>query len=425
MTLTVLFVIPSSTLPVHAAGNLFVGPAQAESPVGTYVTYDVNVSSMDPFNAWDVSVRVKTAPSVLSPVSISVANNMLGSVFEVAHCVNGVGTGCAITDGAGVAHSAGADNSGVDIGGSGLLFTITYKVVSSGYAYLHIPAGLDVIASSNGRVLHTDSDGIYGNPPPVPVAYFTFSPAPPANVTHGVDNVTFDASGSSDPLPGGTITNYAWEITPVGGGTLDIRYSTSSSIWRHQFNSAYEVGDLLVTLVVSDTLGKSSQPLSRLITVLEKPVSDLVISGLRASPQDNILPGTLVVITATVLNKGTLTESRFNLTIFLDGQFFKTVNYTGAPILRGHHVDKTFALDTTGLRPNSYNVVGKIQPTTDPNSNGYLTIRIIVPIQGAPIPLTVPEFVGLIIAVLAVVGVVRLEISRLRVKRRLREQELS
>jgi hypothetical protein len=424
MTLTVLFVFPSSTLPVHAAGNLFVGPPQAESPVGTYVTYDVNVSSMDPFDGWDVSV--KTTPSVLYPASISVTGNMIGSVFQVANCVNGVGTGCRIYDGAGVATSSAESSSGGQVGGSGLLFTITYKVVASGYSYLHIPVGLDAIASSGLPVRHTDSDGTYGNPPKVPIAHFTFSPAPPANITQGVTNVTFDASLSSDPVPGGTITNYVWEITPAtGGGLLDIRVSTSGPIWVHQFNSTYEVGDLLVTLIVSDNLLKSSQPFAEVITVLEKPVSDLVISAIRASPQDDILPGTPVVITATVLNKGTLTESRFNLTIFLDGRFFRTVTYTGTPILRGHHVNEPFTLDTTGLRPNSYDVVGKIQPSTDPNSNGYLTIRIIVPILGAPIPLTVPEFIGLIIAVLAVVGVVRLQISGLRLKRRLREQELS
>jgi hypothetical protein len=424
VSLSIPLVSPSAIAPVHAAGNLFVGPAQ-QGPiaVGANIPYQVNVTGMDPFDSWDVVVQAD--PNVLYPVSISVAGNMLGSVTEVANCVNGSGSGCSVNDNAGGAHSAAASNSGVAVSGSGLLFTITYRVVKVGFSYLTIPAGLDTIARGGILVSHTDSrPAVYGNPPVVPVASFTFSPAPPANITQGVDNVTFDASLSSDPA-GGTITNYAWKITRVGGGILDIRYSTSRTLWVHQFNSTNEVGDLLVTLTVTDNLGKSSQPFAQLITVLEKPVSDLVISGIRASPQDDILPGTPVVITATVLNKGTLTESRFNLTIFLDGRFFNTVTYTGTPILRGHHVDERFTLDTTGLRPNSYDVVGKIQPSTDPNSNGYLTIRIIVPILGAPIPLTVPEFIGLMIAVLAVVGVVRLQISRLRLKRRLREQELS
>jgi hypothetical protein len=308
----------------------------------------------------------------------------------------------------------------VAVGGSGLVFTITYQVVAGGYSFLTIPFGLDIVANSGAAVSHSDFGGVYGTLPPLPVARFTISPPSPFRG----DNVTFDASSSSDPNAGATITTYKWILNRVEGG-LAVTNNTFQPRWVYVLPSNLGLGAYFVELVVIDSLGLSSQSVGHPMTVVEKPVSDLVISGLRALPQDNIIPGTPVAITATVLNKGTVDQPRFNLTIFLDGRFFKTFNYTGTPIIRGHHVDTTFMLDTTGLRPNSYDVVGKIQPTTDLNSNGYLTIRLIVPIQGAPIPLTVPEFVGLIIAILAVVGVVRLQISRSRVKRRLREQELS
>jgi CARDB len=418
----IALVLPSSISPVHAAGSLFVGPAQqGPFPIGSTFTYQVNVSNMDPFDSWDVVVQ--TDPSVLDPVSISVAGNMLGSVTVVADCINGSGSGCSINDNQGGAHSAAAGNTGIPVPGSGRLFTITYKVVKDGFSYLTIPTGLDTLANSGVPVSHSDIGAVYGNPPPVPVASFTFSPAPPANITQGVDNVTFDASGSTDPA-GGTITTYSWEIRPVGGGILDIKNSTSQPTWVHQFKGFYEVGDLKVTLVVKDTLGLSSQPFGQVITVLEKPNPNLIVSTIRASPQDNILSGTPVSITATVYNKGNILEHGFNLTIFLDGRVFTTVNSTVA-IGRGRTIDSTFTLNTTGLKPNTYDIVGTIQPSTDPNSSGFLTIRIVDPYLGASIPFTVPEFLGLVIATLAAIGVVRLLVNRSRLRRRLLEMELS
>src|SRR5207245_11740351 len=87
MALPLLFEVPSSIPLVHAAGILYVGPPQ-QGPftVGTTITYQVNVTSMDPFNGWDIYVN--TNSSVLNPLSISVAGNLLGSVNEFANCIN-------------------------------------------------------------------------------------------------------------------------------------------------------------------------------------------------------------------------------------------------------------------------------------------------------------------------------------------------
>jgi len=423
ISLTILLVFPSSIGPAHAAGNLFVGPTpQGPFSVGTMVTYQVNVTAMDPFDSWDVVVQADS--NVLDPLSISVAGNMLGSVTQVANCVNGSGgSGCSINDNQGGAHSAASQFNG-PVGGSGLLFTITYKVVKDGFSYLTIPAGLDTIANQATPVAHSDSrPAVYGNPPTVPIADFTFSPSPPANITQGVDNVTFDGSSSTDPT-GGRITSYAWDIKKVSGYLPPISNTTSQPTWVHRFSGPLEVGDLVVTLTVHDDGGLSSQPFSQAITVLEKPNPNLIVSTIRASPQDNILSGTQVTITATVFNKGNILEHGFNLTIFLDGRVFQTINST-QDIGRGHAVDSPFILNTTGLKPNTYAIVGMIQPSHDPNSSGFLIIRIVDPYLGATIPFTVPEFLGLVIATLAAIGVVRLLVNRSRLRRRLLEQELS
>jgi hypothetical protein len=56
--LAALFVVPSSIHPVHAAGVLAINPSQ-QGPfsVNTLVTYQVNVTGMDSFDSWDVSVK--------------------------------------------------------------------------------------------------------------------------------------------------------------------------------------------------------------------------------------------------------------------------------------------------------------------------------------------------------------------------------
>src|SRR5438445_13531105 len=78
-----LFLAPWSIPPAHAAGTLFFSPgSQGPFATGATITYQVNVTGMDPFNAWDVSVT--TDPSVLNAVIISVAGDTLGSAFHAA-----------------------------------------------------------------------------------------------------------------------------------------------------------------------------------------------------------------------------------------------------------------------------------------------------------------------------------------------------
>src|SRR2546428_4458641 len=123
ISLTILLVFPSSIGPAHAAGNLFVGPTpQGPFSVGTMVTYQVNVTAMDPFDSWDVVVQADS--NVLDPLSISVAGNMLGSVTQVANCVNGSGGSCAIKDNQGGGAPA-ASSFRHPIGGGGFLFMLT------------------------------------------------------------------------------------------------------------------------------------------------------------------------------------------------------------------------------------------------------------------------------------------------------------
>jgi len=96
-----------------------------------------------------------------------------------------------------------------------------------------------------------------------PVAGFTVnpSPAPPGAA------VTFDASGSVEPKPGETITNYGWDF---GDGTP--HQDTGTPTISHSYTGH---GLKQVTLVVTDTAGHASLPKTVPLIVTQPPTVSL------------------------------------------------------------------------------------------------------------------------------------------------------
>ncbi len=409
-----LFISSYVVRPAHAAGQLLIAPAtQPIGAIGSTFTVQVNVSSIDTFDTWDITVR--TNSSVILPSAISTSGNVLGSVDEIANCVNGVGTGCGLGI-RGDAHSAASSSSGYPFTGSGLLFTITYRVVGAGYSYITVLITDNLIVFSGKLVPHTTSDGVYGTPPSnIPVANFGFSPVSP---TQG-DNVTFDATSSTDPNAGATIVKYDWTVSPVTGGVDGFENVTATPTMVHQFTRAT---GWAVTLIVTDNLGHVSKQKTLVLTVSEKTVRRLAVTDMAASPQDNILAGTRVAITVRVINQGTQPATGFNVTVLLEGRVVKTFNSTDT-ILRGFADYKSFQLDTTGWKADTYLLAGATN-SSDPSTWAFVSIRIILPYQGASLPFTIPEFVGVIIVLLVAIGIVRLFLGGVQTKRRHREEAL-
>src|SRR6266581_4848740 len=155
----ILIAALSVSLAVQSAhaqqGTLYVLPAHtATLPNGSTFTVKIQVADIDPFNAWDISVQ--SDPTVISPQSLTISGNLLAvnfstTVFELINCINGAGTGCIATDGAGIAHSAvtGFGPPPQTTTSSGLLFTITYKVIgpATGPGFSTIHVFNDVIAN--------------------------------------------------------------------------------------------------------------------------------------------------------------------------------------------------------------------------------------------------------------------------------------
>lgn len=149
------------------------------------ITYQVKVEKMNPFDSWDVFVRVNN--TVLTPISVSISGNLLSANFsavvvELANCVEGLGIGCTAVDGPGVVHSAVTVSGTINMTGpaSELLFTITYRVRGT-EPFSPVDIFNDIILRQGSLVEHTTQNGIYGSPPP-PAFDFALSGSPPSGV---------------------------------------------------------------------------------------------------------------------------------------------------------------------------------------------------------------------------------------------------
>ena len=122
---------------------------------------------MSPFVGWDIQVYANNA--VINATSLSISGNDFavnatgGSAFEIEHCVNGHGTGCRSSDVPGIVHSVYQNsftlpNNGA--GANGLLFTITYQVLGTGYSPIQL-LSTGVNNPNGGLDSYTVASGTY------------------------------------------------------------------------------------------------------------------------------------------------------------------------------------------------------------------------------------------------------------------------
>ncbi len=311
MLLLSLAAVPLFIPPAHAMGSLFINPpSQPVALAGTPVTYQVKVANFDPFNAWDIMVGNST--SSLSPLSISIAGNLLkanysATVQELINCVNGTGTGCTIDDGPGVVHSAAVMYGAPPQTGpsSGLLFTISYTATGGPGTTLHIFN--DVIPNGTPNpVPHTTSDGTYGKPKPD--VFTTFKPTSlnliagrtgTSNFTFASLNFTGDVNLAEDITPPGangvTVSFSSTPVRLVAGQKistlLTVSTTTTTPAMGYQVRVNATVGTILHTFFVS--------------VFVSPPRPDMFITSLSVSPS-SVTVGQSVRVTLTVLNNGTI-----------------------------------------------------------------------------------------------------------------------
>jgi len=280
----------------HAqAGVLYVSPSAIPGmPVGSTFNIKIQVANIDPFNAWDISVM--SDPTLFSPQSLSITGNLLAinfstTVFELINCINGAGTGCIATDGAGIAHSAvtGFGPPPQTTTSSGILFTITYRVIGAGSSPIHIFSDVIANGATGAAVPHFTIDGVY-NPDLPPVASFTVT----GNNTVTGSTVSFNGGASADP--DGTIASYAW--TFGDGGT-----ATGVTTTHVYTVAGMSPVTFPVTLTVTDNSGSTGTASAKVVVLPAPVIFDLAVTNVVPSPT-SVLAGTPVTISVTVSNAG-------------------------------------------------------------------------------------------------------------------------
>lgn len=280
IVLLVLFgAIAAPRIPtVAAAGSLYVTPSTVTpQAVGTTFSVLVKVAGFDQFNGWEI--QIVSDPTVINATSISTAGNIFvanttgGQPFELRNCVNGGGQGCCLTsscsplDGPGIADSAVGSTRLVS--GSGLLFNVTFQVVST-KPYSPIIIKNDALSNTAGSFVdHTTTIGSYGT-----AHDFTLTPSPslldlPVNSSgtsaitltsrdhfSGVVNLTLTLSGK-----GVTATLSPNQTTLSDGG------SAVSNLVVHALANASATSYTITLFAVSSSLPADSFPHTSQLTV--------------------------------------------------------------------------------------------------------------------------------------------------------------
>ncbi len=438
---------PSIIHPAKAASLnnlLYVTPAQqGPFPAGTTFTYQVKVANVTPFNNWDIHVSVNN--SVITPVDFTITPNTLTANFsitqlELTHCVNGLGTACDVNDGPGVVHSAtfplGAPPAVSAI--TGVLFTITYSVVSN-LPTSNVEFTTDILgAGTPAPVVHNTQNGIYGaqSLPFIDFNWWTPNLPPPLQG----DPVNFTVSWN-DPNPGAKTATFTWNFGDMAGG--EGKTTSNTTITHVYVTGQLSNGLYFFNVVVKgvDELGASNTRSHR-VTIRPRIFHDLSIDSIITSPADSVLPGTLLRITVLVGNHGTFEEPSFSVSASAVGRTLGNKTFdsaqAGGNLTRNQEKSFEFDWDTSGLAAGAYEIDVLVPPLRNATSTQHEVIeanlqnnmlihivRIIALFGTSLIPLTLPESLALVIIMLVATGLVRAGIKRSQLKRKRLEQQLA
>ena len=330
------------------------------------VTFTVNVTDAPAINGFAVvlTYNILVLRAVLPPGGLDYGGNVLCpsgadscKPTVVRDCVDTHGPACGGEDQAGVVALGLVLLTATTMPPtSGKLFDVTFDILGSGFSEIHfrsatLTAGLDQTelpsVSSDGYFTNIDCPPTSGTPCTPPIVDFTVSPTPADLAITGNELLQgrvliFNASARSTNS-GGSISNYYW----IWGNPDPSQQGSNATIIH-----VYSIGKpYYVTVRADDSYGVSASKTKRIIVI--NNLIDLAVDSATVNDDAGVIPGTIISVTARVLNNGTRTDEA-NLTISVERRLIGNTTFHG--LLPTNRKEFTAQWKTDKYSPRVYRI---------------------------------------------------------------------
>ncbi len=179
---------------------------------GSLTTTTISIHQVSPIDVFDISVQADT--NAIDPLSIALGS-LLPSPFELTNCVDGVGIGCTIADGPGIAHEVAVSGTGApSTVANGVLFTVTWMAHDSVNSVIALSCTL--VGRGGAQLLGVSFvNGVYS-----PTGLLPASALP---------NYRISAATTSISIPAGTSASDMITISAINGFGQDVALTVSTS----------------------------------------------------------------------------------------------------------------------------------------------------------------------------------------------------
>ena len=387
-----------------------------------FLTFKVNVTNSCPITGFSVSLKyndkVLKFSSLDQPAKVSAgySGSVLGPQAQAQRiCIDNapIEGVCQDFDGFGIvsvalyllARQPTADPT------NGLLFQVTFQVLSVGYSQLHF-LGQSVLSNAitDSSVGFLPSDGYFTNE-----SCSTGTPklcTPP--VVNFVSNsnplylnrpATFNSTGSRCTNPGCILQSHTWEW----GDTTLVQVNNLTSIIHNYYEHARPYTP---TLTINDSYGVLASK-TILVNVIsnwiELSVGDVSIDHVR-----QVYPGTVIHIRSNIINNSSIAE---NVTFFisLEDKPLNNVTLPLNPYPFGATGNLTATWDTTGYSTRVYRIDAYALPVSGQNSTKHIKVssyvQLVIPLSTGTLSLSLFQTTGLGVIVLVAIAFL---VSRLK-----------